>query len=228
MAYYRRRTYRRRPYRPRFSRKRTYRRKFSRFGKRKLNTNVYYFKRKSNYVYDWVMAAPISQINGTTGPAAANIAFRLADVPGYTDFTNMYDQYRIRAVKLNLIPMSNVTDQNYSQFNYATRCFSAFDPNSDGIGITGANSIQQVQEYQNSKWTPYNRIHKRYIKPKIEMTTPGGVANVNLAGKQPWLQCADTGTTLHYGLHVAIDDIQSNTVMYKVEATYYMQFARPK
>lgn len=241
MAYYRRRTYRRRPYRPRVTRKRTYRRKFSRFGRRKLNTGVYYFKRRSDVVYDWAIAAPISQLDqqGPLGniPSTYNIGFRLQDVPGYTDFTGIYDQYRIRAVKVNFIPIGNVSNSvqltgvtglQPPPGSYAIRCFSAFDPNSDGVGITGPNAVNLIQEYQNSKWSPYNRIHKRYIKPKIELS--GGVSTINISGKQPWLQCADGGSTIHYGLPVVIDPTfyPYNTMLYRISCTYYLQFARPK
>lgn len=241
MAYYRRRTYRRRPYRPRVSRKRTYRRKFSRFGKRKMNTNVYYFKRRSTTVWDWVNGSQVTQLNQATAGinTAYNLSFRLVDVPGYTDFTNVYDQYRIRAVKVNLIPIGNISSSNTAggitgpAGNYAVRCYSAFDPNYDGVGVIGATATVQLQEYQNCKWTPYNRIHKRYIKPKIVIQpgTGGATTTVNMAGKQPWIQCSGDGPSLiHYGLPVAIDatGFPEGSIMYKVECTYYMQFARPK
>lgn len=238
MPYYRR-TYRRRTFRPRrTTRKRVYRRKYSRFGRRKINTNVYYFKRKTNFLYDWLANVGVTQmVQGATGsPTSYNLAFRLSDVPGYTDFTNMYDQYRLRAVKLNLLPIGNVSSSNTTGSptgpagNYAIRCFSAFDSNHDSIGITGATAVQQIQEYQNSKWTPYNRIHKRYFKPKVVFaTTAGGTAAANMAGKQPWLQCANPSAN-HYGLPVVIDDSgwPAGSLLYKIEATYYMQFARPK
>lgn len=208
--------------------------------RRKINTNVYYFKRKSNTVYDWYNQETVTQINqeGGSVPTAINLAFRLQDVPGYTDFTNVYDSYRIRAVKINLLPIGNVSSSNTSGSptgpagNYAVRCFSAFDPNQDGNGIEGTGSVAEIQEYQNCKWTPYNRIHKRYIKPKVTIPTfPGSAASyVNLAGKQPWIQCADGGGTLHYGLAVVVDDsgFPAGSMLYKVECTYYLQFCRPK
>lgn len=233
-------TFRRRPY----TRKRTYRKRFSRFGRRKMNTNVYYFKRKSSFLYDWVSNAAFSEIDAAAAgqPTIKNIAFRLQDVPQFTDFTNVYDSYRIRGVKVNLIPVNNVstwtqttgmTGGQTGLFNagqFAIRSFSAFDPNNDGVGIVGLTGVQQVQEYQNSKWTPYNRIHKRYVKPRITLTSPDGSNGINIVGKQPWVQCADNGQTIHYGMPFVIDPtaIPSGTVMYKVEATYYMQFARPK
>lgn len=241
MPYYRR-TYRRRTFRPRrMTRKRVYRRKYTRGGRRKINTNTYYFKRKTNFVYDWLNQVAISQlVQGATGaPTAYNIGFRLQDVPSYTDFTNVYDSYRIRAVKVNLIPIGNISSSNEPGAltgppgNYAVRCFSAFDPNNDGVGITGSNPVQQIQQYQNSKWTPYNRIHKRYIKPKIMVSAAGPTPTntyVNIAGKQPWNQCADLGARVHYGLPIVVDDsgFTAGSTTYKIECTYYMQFIRPK
>lgn len=238
MPYYRR-NYRRRTFRPRgTTRKRVYRRKFSRFGRRKMNTNVYYFKRKSSAVFDWAANSQLTQLTqrATGSPSWYNIAFRLQDVPNFTDFTNVYDSYRIRGVKVNLIPMGNVSSSNQpgtptgAAGNYAVRCFSAYDPNNDGVGVTGSTAIQQLQEYQNCKWSPFNRIHKRYVKPRVTVTSPDGSGGINLAGKQPWIQCADSGGTVHYGMPVAIDDsgFATASLLYKIECTYYLQFARPK
>lgn len=205
-----------------------------------MNTNVYYFKRKSSTIYDWFNMQTLTQLNQLLGstPSSFNIGFRLQDVPGYTDFTNMYDSYRLRAVKVNLIPVGNVSSSNTAgnatgpAGNYAVRCFSAFDPNYDGgAGVTGAGAVATIQEYQNCRWTPYNRIHKRYIKPKLQIDTGAGAASgyVNIAGKQPWIQCANAGI-VHYGMPIVVDDsgFSAGSILYKVECTYYMQFARPK
>lgn len=241
MPYVRRR-YTRRPYSKRrktFGRSKMSRRKYSRYGRRRAS-GVYYFKRKSSQVFDWIGGGPISTIlsSGATTQSWANIAFRLQDVPNYSDWTNAFDAYRIRAVKVNLIPMGNVSLSSNGVTgmagipvgNYAVRCFSAFDPNQDGVGITGPNAVDQLREYQNSRWTPYNRIHKRYLKPKIEMTSYGTSSGVNLTGKQPWIQTADGGAAVHYGMPLAIDiaNYPVGTPLYQIECTYYLQFCRPK
>lgn len=243
MPYYRR-TYRRRTFRPRrMTRKRVYRRKYSRFGKRKMNSNVYYFKRKVNTLYDWALPTTVTNIIAPAPgqPYIGNFAFRLSEVPGYTDFTNMYDSYRIRAVKLNFLPVNNTSSWvgltggtggtiPFTTGQYAIRSFSAYDPNRDGVGITGSDAVSQIQEYQNCKWSPYNRIHKRYIKPKIQLDSGGGVSGfVNMPGKQPWLQCANVSVE-HYGMPFVIEPtaIPQGTLLYKIEATFYMQFLRPK
>lgn len=240
MPYYRK-TYRRRTFRPRrMTRKRVYRRKFRRTGARR--GSVYYFKRRCNTLYDWVNNQTYTTIGQATGNATTyrNFAFRLQDVPGYTDWTGLYDAYRIRAVKVNFIPVAN-TSVSYAPVTgtgpiltgtqYCTRMYSAFDPNADGVGITGPNALTQIMEYQNSKWTPYNRIHKRYIKPKVMLPGVAGSAyGYNLAGKQPWIQCSDGGLAQYYGLPVVIEPsgFADGSVLYKIEATFYMQFARPK
>lgn len=236
MPYVRRR-YNRRPYSRRrtgLRRSKVSRRKYSRFGRRR-STGVYYFKRKSDYVYDWVTQTAINYITAGAGGSdtVANIGFRLQDVPGYTDYA-MYDQFRIAAVKLNLIPLGNVssftgTTGTIPAGNYAVRTFSAYDPNADGSGVS---SVSQVQEYQNCKWSPYNRIHKRYVKPKIMLEdTQVASLGVNLSGKQPWLQNNAGGQGLiHYGIPLACDatGIGIGYKLYKIECTYYMQFKIPK
>lgn len=235
MAYYRRRTYRRRPYRPRVSRKRTYRRKYSRFGKRKASTGVYYFKRKSTAVYDWVTNTQLTQIKAGAGGSDtwANIGFRLIDIPGYTDF-GMYDQFRIAAVKVNFIPVSNMSTWppagstgTIQPGSFALRTYTAFDPNADGSGVMGVGDVIQ---YQNAKWTTYNKIHKRYVKPKV-MLTVDGVGGSNMPGKQPWIQNNAVGQpVVYYGIPFAMDPTSAGagTILYNIECTYYLQFKMPK
>lgn len=232
--YRRKRTFRRR--RP-MTRKRMYRKRYSRRGNYRSNKGVYYFKRKSSAVYDWVTGNQITQIVAGAGGSdiVANIGFRLQDVPSYTDFA-MYDQYRIAAVKLNFIPVNNVSTWTGSTGgivpgSFAMRAFTAYDPNADGSGVS---SVGQVQEYQNAKWTPYNRIHKRYVKPRIMLSeASGSTLGINLVGKQPWIQNDAAGVgTIYYGVPFAMDNTSTGvgigTLMYKLECTYYLQFKVPK
>lgn len=238
-----RKTYRRRSFRPRrMTRKRVYRKKFTRTGRRNKG-GLYYFKRRTGTLFDWEKNTTVTQITQASGnaPTHHNFAFRLQDVPGYTDWTSLYDAYRIRAVKLNFIPVAN-TSSSYTPVEgtgtisiggtpYSVRAFSAFDPNTDGVGVTGSSAVNQIREYQNSKWTPYNRIHKRYLKPRLMFSGASGSSyGYNMGGKQPWVQCSDGGSALYFGLPFVVEPsgFSDGSLLYKIEATFYMQFARPK
>ena len=129
MAY--RRTYRRRRLtrRPR----RMMRRKPSRpLAKRAMK--VHHFRRTFK----------ASNISSTTTGVLGGYSFSLDQLPNYTEFTNLFDQYRINKIVVKFIPNHNSSDvsastQVISNFN------SVIDPTDATAPATGA----ELYEYQN-------------------------------------------------------------------------------
>lgn len=210
MAYRRRRTFRKR--RP-ATRKRTYRRRFTRRSRySKKGQKLYLYKRHCDYG-----ELTISNITATYG--AYN--FSLADLPNYTEFTSLYDQYKINCVKLTFLPQMNtsVSIGTINNPNASARFFSAIDYN-DGSTPTSSDDIRQ---YQSCKVTPILRIHKRVIfKPKILDTNGFSIA--------PWMSTA-TPSANYFGLKYAIEAMDSTSTLsmtYTVEAVFYMSFKQVK
>lgn len=161
-----------------------------------------------------------------------NLVFSLDNVTGYTEFTALYDFYRINAVKVSFIPVSNVslwsdTDQVvFRNTEFANRLFTVIDYN-DGTALT---TINEAREYRTCKWTPYTRIHKRYFHPTPVYHISSSDNNIAQVRKA-WISCADP-TVQYYGIKTAYDG-RTNTTMnaetiYKIECVYYMQFKNPK
>lgn len=146
-------------------------------------------------------------------------AFNLTQVPGYTDFTALYDFYKIKAIKLSFIPWSNVTNGN-SGTEFFQRIFTAIDYNDVGI----PTSVPELQQYKSCKWSPNNRIHKRYIKPKTIIDSFNELALT--LDKQPWVPTTNTGNS-YYGIKWAIESAINLTTLYKIEAKFYLCFKSP-
>lgn len=201
----RRKTYRRRPmYKPR--------RKWS---ARTRKPNVYYFKR-------FVEKTAISITAGSSNTFGV-YSFRLDELPNFAEFTNLYDAYKINRVKISFIPFSNVSlvrDGNPDDFKnteYTNRLFTVLDYTDVTVPVT----INQLREYQSCKWSPNNRIHKRYFKPKVT-----GIVTAGSFQTSPWLQCSDSSDVQYLGIRYGLTHqatATSNTV-YRVEATYYCSF----
>lgn len=223
----------------RFKRKRVYRKKFTRMGRVSKYNKVMYTKRNGQNCYDYINGTGCSEIiaNSAGTGTVFNLGFRLADLPNFGEFTALYDQYRIRGVKVSFIPVSNVstfTDvignnqpvQTVSGTgSYSVRSYSAIDYNIDNVGLT---LLDEIREYNNMRWKPYNRIHSRYVRPKIAVTTD---QFLTMPGKQPWLPCENNGAFLvHFGLKFAVDPspVPIGTILYKVESKYYLQFRQVK
>lgn len=191
---------------------------------------VHYYKRKCT-LDDIVVPAT------TTDPVVGAYAFDLTNVPNYTDFVNLYDQYKIKAVKMSFIPVSNVvatvTPGGATQGNagtyFSNRMFTAIDYTQ----ATAPANTDELREYANCKWSPYNRIHKRYFKPQSSINDGAGEAIQWPAKAQVWVPTAGAANATYVGLRYAMDAITGVTpvagqVLYKVECTYYMAFKCPR
>ena len=199
-----RRFNRRRPrtrFRPRrrFSRRRRTTRKGS-------ANSVYYFTRfvqRGTFTAD----AAFDYFNG--------ISFRLADVPGSAEFTSLYDMYKIKAVKVMILP-SQTENNSLTTVNNAfasSRFFSAIDYND----ATVPTAVDDIRQYKTCKSTPVLKPHYRYIRaPKILDTSSYSVT--------PWVSTA-SAATLWYGLKIAVQPIFATVttqLTYTMECKYYM------
>lgn len=208
MPYRRRRTYRKRP-----TAKRSYRRRFrtrTRYNKR--GTKLYLFKRHVDFG-----ELTIDNVNFTY----SSYNFSLSDLPSATDFTNLYDQYKINCVKIRFLPQQtqSISIGSINNPRANTRFFSAIDYN-DGNPPT---SVDELRQYQTCKYTPCLRQHKRVIfKPKILDTNGFSIS--------PWMSTA-TPNANYFGIKIAVEPMESTstlTMTYTVECTYYMSFKQVK
>lgn len=178
-----------------YTRKTTSRRKFTSgrrkrtYRKKTYRQKIHYIKRSYNVVY--------SDIN-TALDDIRMIAPTLADLPGYTDFTNLYDQYCIKGVKVVLDPVfpdGTSTDISnpplYTCLNY------------DG-GLGNSIVFAQMQQYQSTKHTRFDLRHKRYFRPcvthNLEYQLGPGFTGTSTENKfNTWISSTRTDVP-HHGL----------------------------
>lgn len=204
----RRTTYRRRrTTRRRFVRKTKYRRGY----KTKRGQKTYYFKRFTNRL------GPITVDN--INPLLVGFNFSLDDLPNYQEFTNLYDTYRLNAVKITFLPQmtESISLSAFNNPNASVRFFSVIDYNDSAPPAT----IDELREYQSCKFTPVLKRHSRYIyRPKIQDR------GSTYAPGRPWIDTSAPDQD-HFGLKIGIEPIQSTNITsmgYTVEAKYYLSF----
>lgn len=207
---YRRRTYRKKRS---YGRKRNYRQRFKRtYRYSKRGQKLFLFKRFCDY-------GELTISNSTNTYASYN--FSLVDLPSYTEFTSLYDMYKINAVKLTFLPQvtNSISSGTVNNPNASSRFFSVIDYN-DGSAPT---SIDELRQYHSCRMTPILRKHKRYImKPKI--------LDSNGFSISPWMSTASPSAN-YYGLKIAVEPMDSTsttTMIYTVEAKIYMSFKQVK
>lgn len=147
--------------------------------------------------------------------------FSLNDVPNSTEFTSLYDMYKINAIKIEFLPQQtqSISIGSVNNPNASSRFFSVIDYN-DGSAPT---SIDELRQYQTCKYTPILQPHKRIIyKPKILDTNGFSIS--------PWMSTASPSAN-YFGLKVAVEPMDSTSttsMMYTVEVTYYLSFKQVK
>ncbi|AUM61913.1 capsid [uncultured virus] len=220
MAYYRRR------YRRRLRRNRRYRRMFKR--------RMYKYSRSGQKVQLFTRWMKLNPITGTTGTTETSFgqSFKLNQLPNWTEFQNLYDEYKIKAVKFTLIPASNVTlyssafpaitDQTLQSNKY----FTCFDYND--VTTISADAIRQ---YATCKMTTGTRLHKRFIYPRVTTAVAEGSGAYGTATsmRQPWINMASNDTQF-FGIKGCITHptLPQNIQFCEVECKFYMMFRNPK
>lgn len=195
---------------------------------RPIRQQVYYFSR-------FVDRGPINY-NSTLNAdvSITGYHFNLTDVPGYAEFTALFNYYKIVAIKVMLIPLSNVALVDAAAVSsvptyaskYSYRTITVID--TDDQDIT-SYTLNTLREYKTCKITPNDVIHKRYFHPKVRgdvETSPG--FSVGSAQSSPWLN-TDSPDIRYYGLKLGFEQVPNQpTERYRFECKYYMKFKQPK
>lgn len=168
-------------------------------------------KRTSDY-----FSITVSGVAGSFG--AYN--FKLANVPGYAEFTNLYDQYRINAVSVCFFPRQTETSTlaTVDTAKGNARLLTAIDYNDDTVPLT----FDSLREYENCEVVSILEKHERYIPKPLFLNNSGQNVNGWLATSSP--------STNHYGLKYAIEPTLATggAFTYTVEVVYYLAFKNVK
>lgn len=117
---------------------------------------VHYFKR-TVWLPNWLVTAAGSD-------QFTSLKFSLNQLPGHSELTALYDQYKINMVKLEVIPQfDNANVGSSTSTNVITQNYSVIDYDD----ITVPTTMDTLMQYQNLKRTPSTRIITRVVRPKF-------------------------------------------------------------
>lgn len=168
------------------------------------------FKR-TTYTTNWI-------VNSTLTNTFKNITFSLADVPNNTEFTNLYDQYCIKAVSLCLIPKFNVNTMT----DIVPPVWSVLDY--DGTFPATQDAMLQ---YNNLHMTRGQGWIKRYFKPRVlQQIYQAGLTNANSPKRSQFIDCQNINVP-HYGATIMLlpgNFGGDSPFAYDLKVTYYLAF----
>lgn len=155
------------PYRRRYNR-RPQRKRTKVMGGRKRSVNkirrqVHVFKRS---VYIGNITASVSAL-GVPTPVATAYSFALSQLPNVSDFTSLFDQYKLTGVKVTLTPALSEGIASPLAGTASPLGFSRVHSVIDYDDNTAPTSEDQLLEYGSHKSTAPFQTHSRYIKPKL-------------------------------------------------------------
>lgn len=168
-----------------FSRRRRYgrkRRTFRRTKKKLTQNTVYRFSR----IYK-----PGELSSSTTNDVCYAESFQLSVLPGVSDFTTLFDQYKITGVKITWIPQVSDTTMTQTCGNLAY-VYDVDDGNAPP-------SFTWMMEKQGVKVIRPNRMFSMFVKPKPASVFFTNPANSYGTVGGPWIDMNST-TCPHYGL----------------------------
>lgn len=200
MAYRRRaRLMKRRP-------RRTIRRRSRMMKKRVLN--IHHFKRT-------LIGTPISTAVTTT---FGSTFFRLNSLVDSSEFTNLFDQYRINKIVWKLVPNANNADAG------ATQRLPQVHSVIDHDDVTAPTTLDQLVQYSNYRMTMGSRVHTRVFTPSSidDSFQSAGTSYPATISYKKWLSSTYDAIT-HLGIKYAIGSTATaGSITYTPYITYYL------
>lgn len=158
-----------------------------------------------------------STLTGSITDAFGGMAFTFNDIPNNTEFTNLFDQYRINKVVLKWVPLANSANAGTQS---TTLFYSVLDYTDDTVPTTE----QQLVEYASLKITQGLRQHTRIFTPTTldSLTDDTGAATYSGNPKiKQWISTSSPNVP-HYGVkYLRPAQPTGQLVNYKLIKTFY-------
>lgn len=200
-------------------------RRFGQFGNQTV-PNTYYYKQAINGSY--ITGIGSRTISQNVGATYFGMEFRADQLPNWSAFNALYDQYMITKIVIRLIPMLNVNNVQ------PTAGTSLFNPGiiatiidtDDGTAPTALAQLEQYQSYQSQPIISTKTIQRVFV-PGVDSTAlASGGAVVNAVNKKlQWLDCA-YGNIAHFGMKIYLDAYANANAPanYQVQGFMYIKF----
>lgn len=155
------------------------------------------------------------------------LSFKLSDLPNYTEFTNLYDEYRIKAVKLHFVPTSNSNvAQDTSGTTGGQTSVPALYTWIDTDDNTAPTQLTQGQQFQTFKaHGMLDRMRVRSLVPEVSTALYSGSFTSYGQVKNQWID-NNSPSVVHYGLKYAIMNGTASYGALDIVATYYLEFRK--
>jgi len=183
---------------------------------RSVNTrsDVHYFKR----------FAFKSTINPSPGDVAYGaMSFALDQLPAYTEFAALFDQYRVEKIDLVFSTRLDPSNSSAAAQSWFPRLFTLVD-NDDTSVPSGADELRQSARCQLAIVKPDSFVKRSFVPQTLATVYNSGVSSGYALSNNTWLDMA-VPSIPHYGMKYAIENLSTlNGQSILVEVSYHLAF----
>lgn len=163
-----------------------------------------------------------------TGPVFKAWSFSLDQVPNYTEFTNLFDSYKIDKIVMRFMPVhaQNISMTQNQSGATATishpRVYTVLDYDDDSV----PTSVGELTQYSGCKVRLAGKQFKLIFRPKVAMQVYRSAVTTAYANpdKQVKLDCAYADVP-HFGVKLAMTDSGTAGYFgYDLNIDYYCSF----
>jgi len=171
-------------------------------------------------VYKFVRTTPLFSVTQGAVDAGAAYSFTLANTPSYTEFTALFDQYRIPMVELTFV-LVNTTALNSDPTLWMSADYDA---------ISAPASLSVIQQRDVVPITlGQGRLQATFkVKPRISTTavdSGGAIVASPLLPANTWIDCADASVA-HNGVIAWFSNYNSTSAasLVQISVRYHLEF----
>lgn len=152
--------------------------------------------------------------------------FTLSQLPNYTEFTDLFDQYRIVGIRALFMPRLNMqsNSQQVAAFTEIPPIHTAVDTDDASNFASYSEALQHANLKTHNQFRPFSV----FFRPKISTAAYSGAFTSYTANTSPWIDCSSPGVQ-YYGLKICTSNYsaannQSIDPTWDIVFTYYLQF----
>lgn len=189
-------------------------------------------KRIHGAIYPYIRKANFTQIlSSNTAPVFGAFAFKLSDFPNYTEFTGLYDQYRVVKVDVQFLALTiGITNTN-SAGSIVITC-PRFLTVLDYDDSTAPSAMDDLRQYNNCIAVNGSESFIRSFTPaSLELGYISGIANSYAPVYKKWHDLSGSNIP-HYGIKYGLDNTPiagpNSAFGYNVECTIHLEFRQSR
>lgn len=153
--------------------------------------------------------------------------FALSDVPSYSEFTSLFDSYKLSAVKVTFSLQRNTQNATTStNAGWFPNLIVAKDYN-DSTFPTSITDMMQIRGVRTLRFNENKQVYSMYLKPARLQVTYQGVGTVGYGPSWKGFMATNDYNVPHYGLKFGWEKLFAGMNI-DIQTKYYFTFKDPK